>query len=595
MFAANGEDQTSTAETELQERKLRDILNYLVSAGYFRARQSKLSAFEKVVGGMCWCITHAHASIDVDVIFRGDKATTGQNIKLAEEIVHCIRQLGCPAPLQAHQITRGHDWVGVHPVIAWLIKLMFEAKKMGSALRLFSEQQFDKFGYELGDKPQPREPTPCPERKFRFAGDPTSIADEESAVLSCLLEYGDRNLARKVNVFEKGGDRKLEQAMQMAEKDEEKERGREQEAANMLQSAMREQDAKPIAGAKQVGQMVRLGAGEIAQAAKKYEVAKAQGGSSGGSESALEREAVALEQRLVKARAALKNASVTVEKLTTAYKEQQQAARAVKAELNEQAAYEERVKTEIRKLAEMEKQFDASKRRDLQELKSLVAQNETAKRREKDFKESCKRQRDELQKELKEVAVVDDTERLAEIEAMHAKVMAKDGRLRRQVAVASRKLASTARLIDDVPTRTELVQYERRFNELYAQVATKLDETRKYYELYNSLDEIVKIHKKEVSILNSIIDNYQQAMRSKTDKQTFLTQLDEMNAGLRKQLTTKKSALQAATDKYQTSAARHQHLLDQHRNYHTAVKEFHDACQKNDLLLAKLQAIGAST
>lgn len=33
-------------------------------------------------------------------------------------------------------------------------------------------------------------------------------------------------------------------------------------------------------------------------------------------------------------------------------------------------------------------------------------------------------------------------------------------------------IASTSRLIDDVPTRTELIQYERRFAECYDQVQT---------------------------------------------------------------------------------------------------------------------------
>ena len=66
--------------------------------------------------------------------------------------------------------------------------------------------------------------------------------------------------------------------------------------------------------------------------------------------------------------------------------------------------------------------------------------------------------------------------------------------------------------IDELPTRAELLQYERRFVELYqqvclcvcvcvcvaasdpdhrwsSQVAAKLDETRKYYDTYNTLRE----------------------------------------------------------------------------------------------------------
>jgi chromosome segregation ATPase len=171
-------------------------------------------------------------------------------------------------------------------------------------------------------------------------------------------------------------------------------------------------------------------------------------------------------------------------------------------------------------------------------------------------------------------------------------VLAKDARLRKAVAHASRKIASTARLIDDIPTRTELIQYEKRFLELYAQVATKLDETKKYYELYNSLDEIVKVHAKEVTILNSILDTFQTATKSKQGKQSFLDQLDEMNSGLAKNLAKKKEGLKASGDRASEAHANHQALVEQHRNYHAAIKDFHDECQKNEMLLARVEEAG---
>lgn len=46
--AIGGGDQTSAAEKELQERRLREILGLLLSAGYFRARLPGLADFDKV-------------------------------------------------------------------------------------------------------------------------------------------------------------------------------------------------------------------------------------------------------------------------------------------------------------------------------------------------------------------------------------------------------------------------------------------------------------------------------------------------------------------------------------------------------------------
>ena len=68
------------------------------------------------------------------------------------------------------------------------------------------------------------------------------------------------------------------------------------------------------------------------------------------------------------------------------------------------------------------------------------------------------------------------------------------------LAAANLEVATTARSIDDIPTRTELIQYERRFVELYQQTSWKLEETRKYYALYNTLETQLSFLQKEVCV-----------------------------------------------------------------------------------------------
>lgn len=75
----------------------------------------------------------------------------------------------------------------------------------------------------------------------------------------------------------------------------------------------------------------------------------------------------------------------------------------------------------------------------------------------------------------------------------------KYNRLRQLLAETNLEIANTSRHIDDVPTRTELIQYERRFVELYQQVAWKLEETKKYYSMYNTLDTTLTFLQKEVN------------------------------------------------------------------------------------------------
>ena len=84
-------DQTSESEKILQKQKYDEIIQLLLSAGYFRARINTLSEFDKVVGGLCWCITSTCEDVDVDILFQ-ENSTIGQKISLSEAIVKALRK-----------------------------------------------------------------------------------------------------------------------------------------------------------------------------------------------------------------------------------------------------------------------------------------------------------------------------------------------------------------------------------------------------------------------------------------------------------------------------------------------------------------------
>lgn len=96
-------DQTSEAEIIFRRKKLEEIVEVLLNAGYHRAMSESLSEFDKVVGGLCWCITSIGIDVDVDILFQ-ENLIIGQRIALSEAIITALRIMGCPSPLQAHQI-----------------------------------------------------------------------------------------------------------------------------------------------------------------------------------------------------------------------------------------------------------------------------------------------------------------------------------------------------------------------------------------------------------------------------------------------------------------------------------------------------------
>lgn len=55
------------------------MYDILVAAGYFRARIKGLSAFDKIVGGMTWCIEASDFDVDVDLLFH-ENLSIGQKM-----------------------------------------------------------------------------------------------------------------------------------------------------------------------------------------------------------------------------------------------------------------------------------------------------------------------------------------------------------------------------------------------------------------------------------------------------------------------------------------------------------------------------------
>ncbi|XP_009945515.1 PREDICTED: coiled-coil domain-containing protein 93-like, partial [Leptosomus discolor] len=135
--------EVETREDEEQNIKLIEILELLVAAGYFRARIKGLSPFDKVVGGMTWCITTCSVDIDVDLLFQ-ENSTIGQKIALTEKIVSVLPKMKCPHRLEPHQI-QGLDFIHIFPVVQWLVKRAIETREeMGDYIRSYSISQFQK-------------------------------------------------------------------------------------------------------------------------------------------------------------------------------------------------------------------------------------------------------------------------------------------------------------------------------------------------------------------------------------------------------------------------------------------------------------------
>lgn len=226
--------------------------------------------------------------------------------------------------------------------------------------------------------------------------------------------------------------------------------------------------------------------------------------------------------------------------------------------------------------------------------------NENLKRQEQEFRAHCKEEMARLQdniEKLKAQGSEDDgeeKERAELISKQYDADKAKLEKIRLLLARKNREISSLQRKIDEVPSRAELTQYQRRFLELYNHVAGTHKETKQFFTLYNTLDDTKLYLGKEVSLLNSIHDNFEQAMSSASNKEQFLNQFESIVKGIvdNKDRVEKRKLV----EKQKRDALNQQYLevVEQERLYYKTVKDFTEECHKNEVLLSKLKNLGLS-
>ncbi|GLD51569.1 coiled-coil domain-containing protein 93 isoform X2, partial [Lates japonicus] len=546
--------QVETREDEEQSVKLAEILELLLAAGYFRARIKGLSPFDKVVGGMTWCITTCNFDIDVDLLFQ-ENSTIGQKIALTEKIVSVLPKMKCPHRLEPHQI-QGLDFIHIFPVIQWLVKRAIETREeMGDYVRAYSISQFQKTHSLPEDEEFLHRKDKAvkavldvlnvykPQRKYRRQRDAGQLLDEESRVHSTLLEYGRRYGFSKQSKQDKvdagkalmdSGSQLVPSGMAEVSEEEDLQAAEEMRIKTLMTSmaAMANEEGKLTASA--VGQIVGLQSEEIKQIASEY----AEKQSELTSEERSERYGPLQQHRRAVASLSkqIQQKTKELEELQAKHAEVKTGCDEAKRKLVEATDHSEKLDKELKSLEEMEEQADSGL---LEKLRALVTMNENLKQQEQEFRTHCREEMVRLQQNIEELKMASgqDTEEERErnqlIDKQYNTDREKLQKIRLLMARRNREIAILQRKIDEVPSRAELTQYQKRFIELYSQVSATHKETKQFFTLYNTLDDKKVYLEKEVNLLNSIHDNFQQAMSSAAAKEQFLRQMEQIVEGIK--------------------------------------------------------------
>ncbi|XP_017078635.1 coiled-coil domain-containing protein 93 [Drosophila eugracilis] len=560
------EDSDATAKEQ-------DTFDILVAAGYYRARIKGLSAFDKVVGGMTWCIECCDYDVDVDLLFH-ESLSIGQKIALVEKIVSVLIDMKCPHSLEPHQV-QGLEFLAIHPVIQWLVKTSVENRaERGQRLKRFAIGQFHNHYQYKSDKDnltkirlasthiRAIQELYCPRRLYERQEAPGD--DDVSRVRLTLLEYGDPG-----PTFKTRAERKAEQGPgEVDELDLEEYLRSLSLVKDDLTATQKRIDLDPTAR-QELQQHYAEFKLEMETDAEELKTQNQQ--------KRLEAAKIALEHKV-------RRYCKDNEQLEEVEKEQNQKTKEVEDHLST-------LKTEIK--AHKDTQDNADPKL-LEKVQSLLQQHEELKKNEAEFKESCRTDLANLQQQI------DDLEAFSaqDAEAQAAALASEENRLkelRLQLAKRNRGIVAIERKLDAIPDRTELAQYQRRFHELHNEMSGKHLETKQYYTLYNTLNDKKRYLEKELALLNSICEAYNEGMMSPHGREDFIRQFESIVDGV-------KSAQDKVRHKYNEERMRRdelneelQSLLELQRQYALAVKQLTRECQRCEQLQQQLRSIRGRT
>ena len=609
------------AEPEKQRDWPGEIAELLLNGGYFRARIPSLPPFDKIVGGLAWSITASNVDVDVD-LFYDDDIKMGQKLKLGESVERALRRMRCPFPLQAHQI-QGLDYPAIFPVVRWLVKRVIATREeLGDRTRSFAA-----FYYEGPSEHRPLDggardgriasaetvgealrASYAPQRALRRARGAAPIVDRRRSVRSVLMEYG-HTPAGFVASFAGASDvarrkRNIGGGKDVLGDDAEPSSSVSSLASKVRgmltsdgESASREENAELAELAALAGDLAAVGdddgtltgaiaakivgmrAGDIADEAKKYASDDVAASGPAGKLLVVERRIAAAEARLAAKEARLAEAR---RRAASA----REAAERASAELDDVVRHNERCVAETEKLRAMVSAPELAET--FARVSAKVRRLGERKAAEKTFKANCTREMAEMRARLDAMhaaggaLTAEETAEMDEIAARYAEESARRDRLRAAVAKKGRVTQLLRRKLDDIPTRPELMQYERRFEELYDAVQHRLEETRRCFDAYNVAAEMSTIVRKEISLLNSLQSQAAEAIATEEGRAALVASLREIRAGVRANLErvdervrAERAATAALREKVAEARARR-------RTYLSAVKRFQEACDREE-------------
>jgi len=514
-------------EDEEQDVKAQESMQLLVTAGYFRARIKGLSNFDKIVGGLVWCLETCNFDVDVDLWYN-DELTIGGKIALTEKIVTVLNAQKCPHKIEPHQI-QGSDFIHIFPVVQWLVKKAIETRQAtGDTVRQYSLSQYARYFGAPSEKDETDGTLSSVKCKHRQGMDNWTNSEKANDVINAdvvaddILSNNDK-LSKAVDQYQKL------------------------------------QQEKRVEGGHRGGQAETTTVNDLSELVSQLRQSKAQLKERLDQES---RDASRFDEKF-------KSVKTQVKSLRSQLKSLKEKAQRIELEDGERERLRQ-LQALMSKNESLKKKEAEFKAKCKSERAKLTARNQELK--------------DRLP--TKNAEEGEDEEDL-DLSALESQL----SELKTELATKSTRLSGLERQLDQVPSSYELQQYQRRFFELDSQVSAEFSATQQFVTLFNTLIDQKSFTEKAISLLDSVLDTLPDSRYSSSStKAQFVDKMSKLLQNVEvARANYERNFRDNETKKIEASDELNK-LLDEQRHYALLVKEMREEMRKNEQLAQKLAA-----
>ena len=592
------------------------IVESLITAGYFRARINSLEPFDKILGGMAWILTGCF--YDIDIEFK-DEMNLTEKIRVSEKVVAGLKAINCPMTLNPVQI-QGLDLKPLYQTLQWLQKRLLETRDERNALNKKISVNFYNKEYIEIDKDKLKLSNDTNEmlkakyeklkenRKYKPKNKLTNLApnyNDELRVFFSMLEFGVKDIAfqrqfiellKKRKIIEDKNNKNVKSGgqtatggmgkMQMGGEAQDKLTKEEIKILNDVMNnnieEISNQESKQKVNASIIEAIFSENMAYITSEIENFDNAK-------GDENIDKIKLYAKEKERLE-----ENKRNIISQITQYNSELQNCEEEERKEKEEINQLEE----EIEKLKQTKAQNQRNKETILQKVKEerineeqmkLLAEKNKRKEELKanisKFKKECLAEKkiydSQLENYQKKIDKLNDSENIAvfnEIDQNYNAELQRNTEKKKDLFEQNKIINKLTRKIQLFPSKLEIIQYQKRFQELYDQINKVSEKSSKILGENHSKADVIKLLKQKKTVFEDLKNLYQSLKPKEKDK--FKITLNNISNSLRPSLDGSNKKLKELSETIDKNQKQLNDFRLHESNYLRLIKEYNKEYNK---------------